>query len=571
MATVALFTAFYYMVTFIIGRHRGHLLFTLVCVTIAYYEITCVLLYNAATVYSGVFWQRQQFIALSLLMPLIVWFITDALKRYTPLRWVCLLTISGLGVIGAVFMAVLPNHALTLTASHPHIKTMAIAGRYLTTYYEATLGLVPQFISFLGLLTTVYIVVLLAIRVRRPPRVFPGMLLAGGVLILAGAINDVLFSLGLVSTLYLMEYTFLAWIIAMTMTFILRRFEIERQLRQNRRLFSTVLEKLPLPGAVWQTPGPALMLNEEFRRVFGPPPETMSYDDWLATVAGGEPDRDGGQLLRGADGQERPYEIYSAVVGDLKPVLLNDVSVTYAHRVEREKWISKLEAINHELNDFTYTVSHDLRSPLLTIRGFIDIVKMEIAEGGSTDNIYGYLDRISDGADNLHERLEGLLRLSRSGRATEPFRRFSMRQLCEKINEQLESQLRQRGIRLIIDPHLRDAHGDPGRVHDVVQNLVENALKFSPHGKGRVEISQRLDNGHPEYTVSDNGIGIDPARREEVFHVFNKIDKKSHGTGIGLTIVKKIIDAHGGRIRLESGEEGGTTVCFTLATPNRSL
>jgi len=244
--------------------------------------------------------------------------------------------------------------------------------------------------------------------------------------------------------------------------------------------------------------------------------------------------------------------------------------------VERERALAeireanqKLEVKNAELERFSYTVSHDLKSPLITIRGYLGHLETSAAEG----NLQRFREdaaRIHGAAAKMDALLRDLLELSRVGRILNPDANVPMGAVAQDAADLLSGLLRQRGVRLDIAPDLPTVRGDRQRLLEVVQNLVENAIKFmGSETDPWIRIGVRSESGHPVFFVRDNGIGIDPKHREKVFDLFEKLTPGSEGTGVGLALVKRIIEAHGGRVWVESPDDGrGSVFCFTLRTAN---
>jgi signal transduction histidine kinase len=237
---------------------------------------------------------------------------------------------------------------------------------------------------------------------------------------------------------------------------------------------------------------------------------------------------------------------------------------------EREALIGELESKNVELERFSYTVSHDLKSPLITIRGFLGLLAKDL-EDGRHDRVAGDLERIKGAADSMERLLDELLKLSRIGRVANPPERVPLAFVVRDAVLMLRSQLDERGIRLEVDEPLPEVYGDRVRLVEVVQNLVENAAKFHCAGSDRwVRVGVRPGSGGegPVCFVADNGVGIEPRHHERVFGLFEKLDAKAEGTGIGLALVRRVVEVHGGRVWIESEGNGrGTTVCFTLPAP----
>jgi signal transduction histidine kinase len=227
---------------------------------------------------------------------------------------------------------------------------------------------------------------------------------------------------------------------------------------------------------------------------------------------------------------------------------------------------SKLEDQNAELERFTYTVSHDLKAPLVTIKGFLGLLHKDIADQNH-EAVARDAEYIGSATDKMAQLLSELLQLSRVGRQMNPAEPRNLTELVKEAASQVSNQFEEQGIRLVIEPNMPDVSCDPVRLREVYQNLIENAIKFmgdqaSPH----IEIGAKLEDGEVCCYVRDNGMGIIADYHDRVFDLFDRLNAKIDGTGIGLTVVKRIIEVHGGRIWVESsGEAGlGSTFWFTL-------
>jgi PAS domain S-box-containing protein len=238
-------------------------------------------------------------------------------------------------------------------------------------------------------------------------------------------------------------------------------------------------------------------------------------------------------------------------------------------RVEAEqiKLIAELEAKNSELERFSYTVSHDLKAPLITIRGFLGYLEKD-ANSGNVKRLHEDMTRISEATNKMQQLLNELLELSRIGRLLNPGQLVPFEEIAREAMEIVRGQIEACGAEIIVQDGMPSVYVDRARLVEVVQNLLDNAVKFTRREiSPRIEIGSRgLDEkGRPILFVRDNGIGIDPQYHERVFGLFNKLDNQSEGTGIGLALVKRIIEFHGGRIWVESsGKDQGSTFCFSL-------
>ena len=232
---------------------------------------------------------------------------------------------------------------------------------------------------------------------------------------------------------------------------------------------------------------------------------------------------------------------------------------------ERENIIKELESKNAELERFTYTVSHDLKSPLITIGGFIGLLE-EDARSGNTAKFQNDMARIREAKDKMYHLLNDLLELSRIGRLMNSPVDIPFAQIVEEAVSLTRGRLMTSDIEVDASKDLPIVRGDYPRLVEVIQNLIDNAAKFTadqpnPH----IQIGMRDNNGEKVFFVKDNGIGIDPAYHEKIFGLFDKLDPRSEGTGVGLALVKRIIEIHSGRIWVESEGKGkGSTFYFTL-------
>ncbi len=239
-----------------------------------------------------------------------------------------------------------------------------------------------------------------------------------------------------------------------------------------------------------------------------------------------------------------------------------------AELLNRKQLIAELESKNSELERFTYTVSHDLKSPLFTIRGFLGYLEQD-ALAGKHERVKSDMQRITAATEKMQALLNDLLELSRVGRLKNESVGIPFEELARDAVELVHGQIMARGIAIHIDANLPTIFGDRQRLLEVLQNLVDNASKFmGDQPEPRIEIGQAGAEGDmPVLYVRDNGVGILPEHHERVFGLFNKLDVKSDGTGIGLALVKRIVEVHGGRIWVQSEARSGSTFYFTLPTP----
>ena len=234
-----------------------------------------------------------------------------------------------------------------------------------------------------------------------------------------------------------------------------------------------------------------------------------------------------------------------------------------------EKRTEKLKRKNEELERFTYTVSHDLKSPLITIRGFIGLLERDIADNNEV-KIKRNMTRIDAAAEKMLNLLENLLELSKIGHTADTLVRVPLLAIILEAKDLVTGPIKENNVTVIIENDLPNIYGDYQRLVELFQNLIENGCKFMG-GQSTPTItigaSQQPDNTLLCF-VRDNGIGIEPQYHSKVFNLFERLDQSTNGTGVGLALVKRIVDYHNGRIWIESeGKNKGATFYFTLQTP----
>jgi signal transduction histidine kinase len=246
-----------------------------------------------------------------------------------------------------------------------------------------------------------------------------------------------------------------------------------------------------------------------------------------------------------------------------------DITSRKNAEIEREQLIEELESRNAELERFTYTVSHDLKSPLITIRGFLGLLERDIKQGNQ-EKIERDMERIHAGAGKLLILLDDLLELSRCGRLTTPSTAVSVHDLATEAIELVTGRISERAVQIIVQPDCPFVFVDKPRVVEVFQNLLDNAVKFmGDEPNPTIHIGAKQDETKIVCFVKDNGLVIEPRYLERVFNLFERLNPSIEGTGVGLALIKRIIEFHNGRIWAESEGQGkGTTFYFTLpATP----
>ncbi len=252
-------------------------------------------------------------------------------------------------------------------------------------------------------------------------------------------------------------------------------------------------------------------------------------------------------------------------------VLYEDITEQKRAETERAAILKELSAKNRELERFTYTISHDLRSPLVTIEGFTDMLQKDL-EQNNHKRVMSDLQYISTAAARMDEFLSATLKLSRIGRMANPPEDVPFDTVIQDALAQTAGEIQASGVELVIADQFPTVHVDRLRIAELLVNLISNSIKYrGDRPDPEIELGHRMDGDETVFFVKDNGIGIAKSEQEKVFEIFCQVDMRSEGTGAGLAIVRRIVEIHGGRIWIESELGTGCTVCFTLPVVSAAL
>jgi PAS domain S-box-containing protein len=246
----------------------------------------------------------------------------------------------------------------------------------------------------------------------------------------------------------------------------------------------------------------------------------------------------------------------------------HDITERKRQEEEMKRVAAELARSNAELEQFAYVASHDLQEPLRAVASCVQLLKKRY-EGRLDERAEEFITHAVDGTKRMQALITDLLQYSRVGTHTHPFAPTDCAELMKDVLANLSVAIEESGVVITCDP-LPTVVADESQLAQVFQNLIGNALKFRAEDrKPAVRVSVRKDGSDWIFGVADNGIGIEPQYFERVFRVFQRLHTRARypGTGIGLAIVKKIVERHGGRIWIESQVGTGTTFFFTLPEP----
>ena len=250
-------------------------------------------------------------------------------------------------------------------------------------------------------------------------------------------------------------------------------------------------------------------------------------------------------------------------------IAAKDAALERAAAAEREleRHATELERSNRELDEFAAIASHDLSAPLLTVSGFLTLLEERYGDGLDADAA-DFVHHAQSGTQRMQRLIADLLEYSRVGRTGIAPEEVDLAVLARETLVGLRAAIEDAGAEIVIDP-LPVVSGDPRALGRVLQNLVSNAVKFAGRARPVVHVTARaLDHGW-EIAVIDNGVGVDPAEREQIFKMFHRLGGDGvDGTGLGLAICERIVERHGGRIWVDAAAGGGSAFRFELPQPD---
>jgi PAS domain S-box-containing protein len=235
----------------------------------------------------------------------------------------------------------------------------------------------------------------------------------------------------------------------------------------------------------------------------------------------------------------------------------------------------RLGQINQELEQFTYVVSHDLKEPLRTLEAFSGFLQQEYGPALGGDGA-DYIAHLVAASRRLGRLIDDLLALGRAGKVINPPAAFDLGEVVRVVTADLSDLIHRKGAQVRVEGDLPQVAGDRERIGQLLANLIGNGLKYNTSARPEVVVGAAAEDGasspatrHPQPAtlfVRDNGIGIEPQYHEQIFLMFRRLHRREEyeGNGAGLAICKKIVEAHGGRIWVESEAGRGATFYFTL-------
>jgi len=368
--------------------------------------------------------------------------------------------------------------------------------------------------------------------------------------------------------------------------------QLNHALRASEFRFRHVIETLPAAVYLCDRDGRVTLFNEAAVDLWGRAPQ-IGKDQWCGSWRIYWPDGGAmpldecpmavalreGRRVRGVEIiVERPDGTRRNVLPHPDPIRDEQGNVVGAINMlvditQRKKDEQDLQHANHELrrrNDemaqFVYTISHDLKSPVVTTMGFVGMIREDLA-AGRVQEIGASVCHIERAMSHLNELIDDLLHLGRAGRTELSVSPIDLNEIAQTLGAQVQPQLSAAGASLRVQPGMPTVHADRRGLMQILENLLANAIKYGRRPKLRVNIGAVEMDDELRVFVQDNGVGIPSQYHKRIFGLFQRLDCEQEGTGVGLAIVARVMELHAGRAWVESMPDHGAT--FWLAFPRR--
>ena len=352
-------------------------------------------------------------------------------------------------------------------------------------------------------------------------------------------------------------------------------------------IFENIFESAAVGLAVVGNGGRILNTNATFQNILSYSEAELKEMTFPEFTHPDDINKDVDQYLKLLDGEITDYQMekrYITKAGDVRWVhlsvslmkekingenpavaIVKDIDLRKKVEIELENSKINLENSNKELQNFAYVASHDLQEPLRTIGSFLKLFRNSIDQPLNSES-QSFLEIIENSSIRMRKLIDDLLQYSRVGSQETQFERVDMKGLIREIETDLTAQIEddENNIELL---QIIDVQGDRNKLYRLFKNLISNSLKFKKAGTiTSIEIDSRVENSRVTYSVTDNGIGIDPSHQSRIFEIFKRLHTREEyeGSGIGLAICRKVVELHDGKIEVESVPDQKTTFRFDL-------
>lgn len=357
------------------------------------------------------------------------------------------------------------------------------------------------------------------------------------------------------------------------------RKQAEVTMKKTETLFSQLFQSSPMAITMLDDKGNVVQVNKGFEEMFGYPMNELKGNGLNQFIVPEELEAEGNdlnslistyQVIRTESVRRRKDGVVLSVIIYGVPVRMNDKTIgifgVYVDITERKKVEEELKVRNTELDNFVYKVSHDLRAPLSSILGLVNLAKMP----NNDDNLHEYIDLIGRKVEQLDHFINDVLSHSKNLKMDVKVAKVNFNTIVNQTFTNLSHMQGADTVQKQISIEPKDFYSDPWRIAEVFRNLISNAIKYRNllSQKSIIEITISIDDDFCRIHFQDNGIGISNSNLAHVFDMFYRASEQSDGSGLGLYIVKNAIDKMGGEVSVDSVLGKGTS--FRISLPNLS-
>jgi len=240
--------------------------------------------------------------------------------------------------------------------------------------------------------------------------------------------------------------------------------------------------------------------------------------------------------------------------------IVRDISKIKELELQKENILKELENSNNQLQEYAHIVSHDLKSPLRSLHALCSWIKEDNIESFNENTLQNF-NLIENTLENMENLISNVLEYSSAGYKIDEYEQVDLNKLLLNLKQTL---FIPEHIKVIIQENLPTIKAEKTKIQQIFQNLISNSIKFMDKENGLIEICCNKKKYHYEFSVSDNGIGVDKQYHNKIFNIFQSLNRNDDSTGVGLSIVKKIVNLYEGEIWLDSKLGKGTTFYFTI-------
>lgn len=563
--------------------HREDLTFSLCCFTMSLYGVFCVGMYNAHTLETGVAFQRGQVATLTLIGATFICFVVDYLNIRNKLMRNIL---TPFFIISALIVFLNKSHFI-LKLDIPSIKHVLLPFGKSVVYYEVAPGFFVDILSFLGVTVFVYAFFVSIQKWQSGEKSKAKAMIGATCIFCVGLLNDVSVHFGFYNSLYVIEYGYMGIVLLMATSLsnevvesAIRKEALEESEKKYRELVDN-----SLVGIFIVKHDHVQFCNQRFAEIFGYETAEQAREKlWGDFIA--EKDREAvleEMSLPGPDGKEQKQlefqgqdkcgsiidiqSFFGYIVQKNGPAIQGTlIDITARKGAERrlKQTADELKRYTLELEQFVTVTTHHLQEPLRSISSYVQLLAKRY-QNDLDDKAGEFIRYAVDGVERMYQLINDFLIYTRVGKPWQAKRRFSMITLVKRVVGQLSSVIQKNQAEISVT-ELPYVFGEETKLELLLKNLIINSIIHNGSDRPVVRIFAENDNGLWKIGVQDNGQGIAPEYHRLIFGMFQKLDKGTPGTGtgIGLSICKKIIEQHDGQIWVESEEGKGATFFFTL-------